>query len=235
MPRASGRGWCTSHFVLDAVAGLDTVYHNRGVAGNSLLSRTPSHCHCLLASARSSGCQRDQPWLPAVFQLRASVLQASVRHTDAPLLGLSVRSPVGGTQLLKIASASPSAFKYRSSVQTSAARCEPAPLPMIKSCSGSPPYSVIWSCPQRIDLAMSRTMVSEVRQEPAVGGYDDDPPVGERSRLDLDARLVARLPAAGVDSEHDGQALRLRWRIDVEHLALLRWGGIGDVASDLLS
>ena len=60
----------------------------------------------------------------------------------------------------------------------------------------------------------------DVRQEPVVGGDEDEPLVHERLRLDLDVRLVAGLPAAAVDPEDHGQVLRTRRRIDVEHLPL---------------
>src|SRR5262249_26853763 len=56
----------------------------------------------------------------------------------------------------------------------------------------------------------------------------------EKLRLDLNARLVARLPAAAMNPDDYGQALCLRRRIHVEHLALVRRLGIEDVALDVL-
>ena len=87
-----------------------------------------------------------------------------------------------------------------------------------------------------MDLATSRTMVAhvDVRQEPVVGGDEDEPLVHEHLRLDLDVRLVARLPAAAVNPEDHGQVLRARRRVDVEHLPLVRRLGVGDVALDVL-
>ena len=73
-----------------------------------------------------------------------------------------------------------------------------------------------------------------VRQEPVVGGDEDEPLVRERLRLDLDVRLVARLPAAAVNPEDDRQVLRLLRGVDVEHLPLVSLLDVGDVALDVL-
>ena len=56
------------------------------------------------------------------------------------------------------------------------------------------------------DVADDRPHV-DVRQQPVVGRDEDEALVHERLRLDLHARLVARLPAAAVNPEDDRQIL----------------------------
>src|SRR4051794_11300560 len=46
-------------------------------------------------------------------------------------------------------------------MQTNAASCAPAEWPMTSRRSGSPPYSAMWSCTQRIDFATARRCCTE--------------------------------------------------------------------------
>src|SRR5207237_7416201 len=52
----------------------------------------------------------------------------------------------------------------------------------------------------------------------------------EPLRLELHVALVAGLPAAAVDPEHHGQILRIRRRINIEHLSLVGIVDVGDAA-----
>src|SRR5262245_41743119 len=53
--------------------------------------------------------------------------------------------------------------------------------------------------------------------------------------FDLDACLVASLPSSAMNPEHHGQVFRIRRRIHVEHVALMCWVGVRDVALDVLN
>ena len=58
--------------------------------------------------------------------------------------------------------------------------------------------------------------------------------IRERSRLLRHLGLVAGLPATAMYPEDDGQVLRGRRRMDVEHLTFVPLRNIGDVAGHLL-
>jgi len=71
-------------------------------------------------------------------------------------------------------------------------------------------------------------------EQPVVGRNEHVAFFGEHLRLDLHVLLVAGLPAAAVDPEHDGQALPVLRVMHVEHLALVPVLDVRDVALDLL-
>jgi hypothetical protein len=71
------------------------------------------------------------------------------------------------------------------------------------------------------------------RQQPVVERDEEETAIGERLRLVRDHPLVARLPAAAVDPEHDRQPRRVLGGVDVEHLALVA-GVVLDVAGHAL-
>ncbi len=74
----------------------------------------------------------------------------------------------------------------------------------------------------------------DVRQEAVVCRDKDKAAFGKHARLDLDARLVSRLPTAAMDPEHDREVLGIIRRVDVEDLSLMGRIGVWDVGGELL-
>ena len=72
------------------------------------------------------------------------------------------------------------------------------------------------------------------RQEPVVGGHEDESLVGEHLRLDLNVLLVPGLPAAAVNPEDDREVFRISRGVDIEYLPLVSLLDVGDVALDIL-
>jgi hypothetical protein len=72
----------------------------------------------------------------------------------------------------------------------------------------------------------------EGRPEAMIGRHEYEPGVIEGLRLERYQSLVARLPAATVDPEHDRAALCAGWRVHVEHLSLMRRSRVWNVPRD---
>jgi hypothetical protein len=71
------------------------------------------------------------------------------------------------------------------------------------------------------------------RQQAVADGDEDEAGIREGLRLEGDHGLVARLPAAAMNPEHDRRVLRPGRRVDIEHLAFVR-RGVRDIAGDAL-
>ena len=74
----------------------------------------------------------------------------------------------------------------------------------------------------------------DVGNEPVVGRREDETFVGERLRLGVHLLLVAFLPAAAVNPEHDRPVLRAGRREHVEHLPLVPGLRVRLISMDLL-